>query len=188
MLRSGDPGARGGRTPNSARQRDAYADVRICTVSRYGRNVIADLNSYSKRFAEALFTELPQFRENARRDDRPQVDDGSLIVEYRPPPEREESLFWLSTYGEEITIGFGEFHDHFEWPEPDHDPIGFIRDLMADRLVIVDKMRGKTWRGSTTLSPNEEPDVAKLGWREVYHVRSWSGRLDRVVSRSSKPG
>jgi hypothetical protein len=50
--------------------------------------------------------------------------------------------FWISSAGEEITVGFAEYHCHFGWHEgtnPEEDAtqaVGFIRSFQLGNLVL----------------------------------------------------
>lgn len=72
------------------------------------------LNEFAVDFTRALFAQFPWMREYARVDDNPQVQQGTLLVEFSPSPLCEDCLFWISTIYDEVTIGFGRYyHDHF---------------------------------------------------------------------------
>lgn len=110
-----------------------------------------DLNRFSRRFAEALLGAFPWLSGHSRVDPD---QEGCLLVEYSPLPLREACTMWISTENDEVTIGFGMFHSHFEWPVPDgdtsgRDPLQFLRELTQDTVLIEDWTRNGQWAGSS---------------------------------------
>lgn len=139
------------------------------------------LDDYSRGFAEDLFGALPRLRESAKVEEH-----GTLLVELSPGRERLYCDFWLSTAGGEVTVGFGMFHAHFDWPPfdsstPGLDPIAFVRSLIEDETLIEDWTLSGEWTGSSTLSSDEEPDLTNLEPDHVIYIRSWSGKRDRII-------
>lgn len=138
---------------------------------------MSGFNQYANRFAEFLFAEFPTFRELATLDETAGVDPGSLILKIEPPPKREKCVFWISTDRSEITVGFDEFHTHFEWPN--ESPIEFIKDVMAERIVIEVRVRDGVWSGSSIVEPGAKPNLEGVQPGERVYLRSWSGAHDR---------
>ena len=154
---------------------------------------INGLNDFAGDFARALFEAFPWLRDHARLHEVEGVQPGSLLVEFDPPPPRKDCTFWISTDRDEITVGFGMFHSHFEWPRAEaddwwEDPLTFIRDLTEDRVLIEDWTKDGKWSGSSTLAADAEPDISKLTTDHVVLIRSWSGRLDRTISGAGGAG
>lgn len=147
----------------------------------------ASLNEFSASFAQVLFEAFPALEAFGTIDPHAEAVSGSLLVEFSPPPAREDCLFWVSTDCEEITVGFGLFHTHFAWPQPDDDPywehpIDFMRDLMNDRILVEDWLKDGAWAGSSTLKADQEPDLSGLEADQVVMIRSWSGTRDRIIA------
>ena len=136
------------------------------------------LDGFARSFAEALFGAVPDLRAHAR------TENGELWVELDPGPARKDCKFWISTEGDEVTVGFGMFHMHFDWPVRDgwqSDPIRFIQSMMADETLIEDWTLDGKWAGSSTLAATAEPDLRSLGPGRILHIRSWSGARDRTI-------
>ncbi len=150
--------------------------------------MIENLDEYGSAFARVLFEAFPWMKEHARCEGASQSGGGSLLVEFSPPPTREHHQLWVSTDGGEVTIGFGMFHTHFDWPsyEDDgeywEDPLDFLRKLMEDNVLIEDWTREGKWSGSSTLVRGEDPDTEGMESDHIVYVRSWSGKLDRVLT------
>ena len=134
------------------------------------------LNEFSARFAEVLFAAFPTLRGHARECSIEDHDSGSLLVEFSPPPVRPDCRFYVCTTNQEVTVGFDRMHTHMQWPA--QDAIEFIRDLMAEKIVVAVRMTSGRWAGSTTLREGESPDVSNLSPDDVVYLRSWSGSKD----------
>ncbi len=137
------------------------------------------LDDCARSFADALFAAVPELRDHAR------VEKGVLRIDVRPGPPRQGCDFWISTDDGEITVGFGMFHMHFDWPDGEDvwpsDPIQFIRSVMSDETLIEDWTLDGKWSGSGILAPTEEPDLQGMKPGHVIFVRSWSGARDRTI-------
>jgi hypothetical protein len=117
---------------------------------------------------------------------------GSLLVEFTPDASRLESVFYISTDNEEVTVGFDRYHSHFKWPAEYSDwrvnPLTFIDALLHDRIVVKVGEKAGKWTGSSVLEADEEPELSGMEKDHVVTLRSWSGRLDRVYTYSSGVG
>ena len=136
------------------------------------------LDAFASSFAVPLLAAVPELREHAR------VEKGALRIELQPGPARADSRFWISTLGDEVTVAFGMFHAHFDWPvegEWPDDPIEFIKSIMSDETLIEDWTLDGKWCRSGTLAADEEPDLSEMQAGHVIHVRSWSGLRDRTI-------
>ncbi len=137
------------------------------------------LDSFSSSFADALFSAIPELLTHAR------VENGLLLIDLKPGLERSNCEFWISTAGEEITVGFGMFHMHFDWPARDgsrwSDPIRFVQSVMSDETLIEDWTLAGKWSGSGVLSATEQPDLSGMEPEHVVYIRSWSGARDRTI-------
>jgi hypothetical protein len=140
---------------------------------------VVDLDDFSRSFAVPLFAAVPDLREHAR------AENGVLLVELQPGRARPDCTFWISTDDEEITVGFGFFHMHFDWPvrnpSAESDPIRFIQTVMSDEALIEDWTLNGKWSGSQVLAVGEEPDTSGLEAGHVVYIRSWSGARDRTI-------
>lgn len=137
------------------------------------------LDDFSRSFADALFAAVPSLRDYARSEN------GLLRIDLRPGPERQDCEFWVSTDGEEVTVGFGMFHMHFDWPVrdawPESDPIEFVQSVMSDETLIEDWTLDGKWSGSSIAAAADEPDLKGMRPGHVVYIRSWSGRRDQTI-------
>lgn len=137
------------------------------------------LDDFARSFADALFAAVPDLRDHAR------AEKGVLLIDLKPGPTRPDCEFWISTDDEEITVGFGMFHMHFDWPVrdawPESDPIKFIQSVMSDGTLIKDWTLDGKWTGSGILAATEEPDLRSMKPGHIVYIRSWSGARDRTI-------
>ena len=123
------------------------------------------MDEYSAAAREAISQCLPALASELREQE-----DGSLFLESLSPSGHQ---FWVSTAGDEITVGFDAHHVHFGTPwEPDatddvRDACEYIQKLMqGEYQVAVWYRRGRFVRSETI---ERGVDPAKLD-------RPWLGR------------
>lgn len=98
------------------------------------------------------------------------------------------------TDNEEVTVFFDVFHSHFWWPVGEaevssgENPITFIREILAETLVIVSWWNEGEELGSTA-QPAAEPVEPWNGRGRATHarVRSWKGTFNREVLHGTSP-
>ncbi len=133
------------------------------------------LNAYSEAVRRAIaeqFPELlPELREQAN---------GSLLIELQSPSGRQ---FWLSTGGDEVTVGFDLHHLHFGSPlNPDADDdvaraSAYIRNLMSGRYRIAVWKRGGRFVMSETIEGTTVPPLESRSWIERKLLRGCSAEV-----------
>jgi regulator of extracellular matrix RemA (YlzA/DUF370 family) len=137
------------------------------------------LDDFSRSFADALFAAVPSLRDHARSEN------GLLLINLEPGPERQDCEFWISTDGMEVTVGFGLFHMHFDWPVrdawPESAPIKFVQSVMADETLIVDWTLAGKWSGSSILAAIDKTGLESMQPGHVANMKSWSGNRDRTI-------
>jgi len=144
--------------------------------------MLSALDAFSRSFAAELLQAFAQLENHAS------ARDGVLKLELSPGTPRADCHFYVSTEDGEVTVGLGNYyHSHFDWPPAERgrtwdDPIAFIRALIAEELLIVDRFRDGKWTGSSTMAPEE---VLQISPGETVHVRSWSGARDRALIAGS---
>ena len=155
------------------------ARLNIQDVVRARWQAVDDLDEFARSFADALFTAAPDLRDHAR------AEKGVLLIDLKPGLVRPDCKFWISTDDGEITVGFGMFHIHFDWPVRDDvwpsDPIKFILSVMSDETLIEDWTLDGKWSGSHILEATGEPDLGGMKPGHVVYIRSWSGVRDRTI-------
>ncbi|WP_309646628.1 hypothetical protein [Phenylobacterium sp.] len=146
---------------------------------------VAELDEISRSFAEALFALYPQWRHLGVAQ-REQGDDHAYLELNVASPGGKERLL-ISTEGGEVTVDFGGYHSHFDWPPPEEDllghsnePMAFIAGILTDQLFAASAWSGTEWRGSWPTSPGQKVPTADyvLAGAKTIRVRSWSGQQD----------
>lgn len=144
-----------------------------------------DLNPFARGFAIALFATYPEWRPLAALETWDQAEPGSLALAVSSPAKPEREL-WIGTWGEEITVGFGEYgwHAHFgahiglDHAESYRAALEEIDALLTDRLAIMTSFRDDRAGGSESLWEDEEPEV---GEADRVEIESWTGRRDATL-------
>ncbi|MDQ2732509.1 MAG: hypothetical protein M3Y56_12685 [Armatimonadota bacterium] len=151
------------------------------------------LDDYAQRFANELFEAIPEWWQYVL-DEFPEIFTkpvkGCLIVKVPAPVQVSSPLFgdWLliDTCDGEVTVTFDYYHTHFDCfsdvPEElgFREAIEFIQSFVKEEFCVVVTMDGDKWLGSTTVKPDEEPDLSWLKFPcERVYIRSWKGTYDR---------
>jgi hypothetical protein len=126
------------------------------------------LNKYSSRCLAALLVAFPEFTGHVVEE----PESGSFAIELTSP---SGSPFWVSTAGDEITVGFDAHHVHFGSgggpPDPDdagadaEEAIEYIRALRGGEILIAVWSRRGQLALSSSVPRGEDPGP-----------RSWLGR------------
>ncbi|MBX3500350.1 MAG: hypothetical protein KF889_12955 [Alphaproteobacteria bacterium] len=148
-----------------------------------------ELDTSSRAFADRLFQAFPEWRAFARVDGENGAATGHLVVEVPPTPQsRMTEGLCVSTAGEEVTVFVEAYHQHFWWPTgdadaDDDDPIAFIREVLAESLVVVSWWNEGEWLAST-VQPASEAVEPWEGRERATHmrVRSWNATFDKDVA------
>ncbi len=146
-----------------------------------------ELGAFSLAFADDLFRVFPEWRALARVQGEDDLATGYLVVEVPPPSGATEPLH-VWTEGDEVTVFFDAYHTHFEWPVGDavvssyENPITFIREILAETLVVVSWWNDGEWLGAT-VQPASEAIKPWDGCGRTTHarIRSWKGTFNREV-------
>jgi hypothetical protein len=141
-----------------------------------------ELNPFSQRFAEQLFTTHPEWRSSARRDPHGFPEPGSLLLVVQSAVAGRPLT--IRTYGNQVTIDFGPhgWHEHFVAATPrdelkaHDDAIALIEALMRDQQVLVTRTLFGRIRW-TRVMPALSVRRPRFGRTEII---SWSGRQDKA--------
>ena len=141
------------------------------------------LNEYSRRFADRLFAAHPEWRPLAQSDPEGFPPPGSLLVEV-PSPVTGRGL-WVRTYGDQITVDFGEhgWHEHFGADGKTEEvaftkALAFIEDLLSERVVVVTRIffARPVWTRAIEATRVRPPLIGRV------EVRSWTGAADAMLN------
>ncbi|MBB3021025.1 hypothetical protein FHR70_004115 [Microvirga lupini] len=138
-------------------------------------------------FLDFLKAHFPQWLEHVRilRDEDAGQDFLGLTI---PDPSgiTHEHPLEISTWGEEITVFFGDFHTHFSWPEgfDGSDSYGqiidFLQALLNEDIIIASVWKEDRMRLSSTAHPGDLTKFSDVpaGDHEL-RIASWRGTYDR---------
>jgi hypothetical protein len=92
--------------------------------------------------------------------------------------------FWLSSAGDELTVGFAEYHTHFGWQQGDalqdtRAAAHFIRQLRTGHLVLAVWYEGKEYVRSQPLERTESahPKTWVQRWwrrKQPLLIKQWA--------------
>jgi hypothetical protein len=144
----------------------------------------------SADFLVFLRTNFPQWLEHVRvlRDE----DAGQDFLELRIPDPSgitHEHPLEITTWGEEITVSFSDFHTHFPWPNgfAGSDNRGrvtdFLQGLLNEDIIIASVWTEDRMRLSSTAHPGDLTKFVDVpaGDHEL-RITSWRGTYDRRLS------
>jgi hypothetical protein len=143
------------------------------------------LNPDSRRFAEALLAEFPEWEPYMRIASYDGAEPGTLEVEV-PPPHSAGSPLWIDTENDEVTVRFAGWHEHYSGWDGDTgeavapEALGAVRDIVEERLLAVLAMDGERWRRAWQAAPGERISTRH---GERTRVRSWRGTYDADLTR-----
>ncbi len=143
---------------------------------------LSELDEFSRRYGDSLFSVHPEWRKFARqqRDDR----SGTvfLVVEVPPPAGADGDLpLSIFTDNEEVTVVFDCFHTHYGWPDASfEDPLVLVHQILNEEISVASVWTGDEWRGSELIQPGALPEPEE--WSPPItrvRVRSWKGTDNR---------
>jgi hypothetical protein len=162
------------------------------------------LEAYSRVAVPHILARFPDWEPFAKPSAGP--DGAGNVVEFNIPcpSSAAESGLWVSTAGEELSVGFHTHHGHFT----DHEDrtnraqidagLDYAPAIIEDRVGVLSYYSGGKFSGSRSVDlppPGTLPKlyegmglVGKLegffrDWDRVT-LRSWSGRFDRDDARA----
>lgn len=140
------------------------------------------LDKRSRRFAARLFSIFPDWEPSAEviRDTRT----GGTAFQLAIPQPGTDRVLSVDTLDDEITICFGEYHEHFgsflgiDADEAAIQAIETIQDVLSDKQIVSVSYREGRWIRSSLDRPEERPVAEPNSTTFVY---SWSGAHDQVI-------
>ena len=143
------------------------------------------LNTDVLRFLEANF---PQWLLYVRTlEDKDDDQDFLELTIPDPPGVSHEHPLQISTWGEEVTVSFGEYHTHFPWPQgydgsssPDQ-VLNFVQALLHEDIVIASVWTEGRCKMSSPIRSNDLERYHPIaGGDHELRFRSWRGTYDKV--------
>ena len=159
------------------------------------------LSALARDFAQRLFEVYPEWERYAsvqvcNESSMPERDSHGDLVVIVPPPTGVASALSLlietDYLGDEVTVYYDHFHDHFSWPpggppyedwgvELLNQPLTLIRAILDEELAFKTDFTDDKPAGSTYLRRQDVPPLRQrqLPSRHRVRIRSWRGTLDR---------
>lgn len=132
------------------------------------------LSKYSIEFSNKLFGTFPEFQKYMQIESYEKGKEAYFIVKVPCPSDTDSELF-ISTYDEEIEIGFGFYHNHFSLDLEHYNEyegaICFIEDILTEKQIIA-KIKNENGLIYRTLNPD---DLADLKKEDIINIKSWRG-------------
>lgn len=132
------------------------------------------LDEYSINFSEVLYSVFPEFEQYQEIKEYDECNEAYLLIEV-PSPYNVENILWLSTYGEEITVGFDWYHTHFDYAETDEDnfklAVEHVKEIVEEKISIAVIKRENLWVRSYIITSNDFPEV---NVDETLEIKSWN--------------
>jgi hypothetical protein len=140
---------------------------------------LSTLNTFSLFIYGLLLKAYPQWSNLIRVAEE---DEECIILEV-PSSQSAELVLEVSTYDEEITVSYGNFHSHFGWSDvPDEEAFKeaqeMISEIITDKMLIAEYSKnGRVYQSETVQIEELEsylelgPEVRVVGWSKSYAGR-----------------
>ena len=144
------------------------------------------LDDYSKGFSDKILIEIPEYKQYVKVKKYNNERDDTYIYIDIPCPSDTESNLWISTYGDEMTVGFDYFHCHFGYSdsyEEDYDEaIKMIKEIINEDIINITGTREGNWAFSCFIKPEEiasmEIDYDNY---DAISIKSWKGSFNEII-------
>ena len=144
------------------------------------------LDDYSKGFLDSILIKIPEYKQYAKVKKYSDERDETYIYMSIPCPSDAEINLWISTYGDEITVGFDYFHCHFGYSdsyEKDYDDaIKMIKEFINEDIINITGTREGNLAFSYFIKPEE------IAYMEIDYdnyddisIKSWRGTFDEII-------
>lgn len=125
------------------------------------------LDEYSANFSKALYSRFPEYKEYEELKEYDGYNEAYLLIQV-PSPFDKDTILWISTFSDEITIGFDWYHTHFSCSETDEEDfelaINHIEEIVQDKIAIVVIKKNGEWNRSYIIE------------NETIEIKSWNGQ------------
>lgn len=134
------------------------------------------LDEYSANFSKELYSRFPEYKEYEELKEYDGYNEGYLLIQV-PSPFDKETILWISTFSDEITIGFDWYHTHFSYSETDEEDfelaINHIEEIVQEKIAIAVIKKNGEWNRSYIIENKELPQVNE---NETIEIKSWNGQ------------
>ncbi len=142
----------------------------------------SNLNEYSRKIAQMLFAEHPNWRDYAKIDTSEHVDSGSLLIIIPSPHDDQKGGLYISTDESAIRINFDAFHTHFgNWEgitaeEAFREALTCIHAIFDETLLV---MVTRYENRISEVRLINKCDKISLKERKTISIRSWYGTYNQ---------
>lgn len=152
------------------------------------------LSRFAARFAKRLFKRHPEWRQCVAAADTKWQDGGDLAVRV-PSRFAPHAPLTIDTMGDEVIVGWGFFHHHFdswhgEYTEDEffEHALEWLEAVMTEKIVIFDQWRraGGVFGGGSCKPEELEKCLVDFAKEGPVTARSWLGTYDRGHFEPSK--
>lgn len=131
-------------------------------------------SDYSIEFLNKLFEAFPPFQKYLQIENYEKNKKTYFIIKV-PCPYNPDCELFITTYNDEIEIGFDFYHNHFSL-ELEHFnkyelAISFIDDILNETLIIA-MVKNEYGLVCMTLKPEE---LAEINKDDIVAINSWKG-------------
>ena len=152
-----------------------------------------ELNDYSLKVYKYLKRHNKEFLKNISLE-KSNFGKKYISIELKPKNENTVANLYFETENNELTVGFGNFHSHYD----NFAELNFKKELkkalenfyklLKDELFVV-----SAGGGASTLLTNKEIEILESGKNLehfnydciTYYITSWSGKHDRTFKKPS---
>lgn len=148
------------------------------------------LDDYSKGFLDRILIEIPECKQYVKfKKYNNERDDTYAYIDI-PCPSDAESNLWISTYSDEITVGFDYFHCHFEYidnHEDDYDEaIKMIREIINEDIINITGTREGNLAFSGFIKPEDITSMEiDYDSYDAINIKSWRDTFNEMIKCST---
>lgn len=148
------------------------------------------LDDYSKGFLDRILIKIPEYKQYVKTKKYSDERDKTYIYMNIPCPSNAESNLWISTYSDEITVGFHYFHCHFGYSdsyEKDYDDaIKMTKEFINEDIINITGIRKGNCAFSCFIKPEEIASM-KIDYDnyDAISIKSWMGTFNEIIKCST---
>lgn len=145
------------------------------------------LDDYSKGFLEYIINEFPAYKQYVKVKKYNEEEQDTYLFIDVPCPSDEENSLWISTYGDEITVGYDYFHSHYGYNDSDEEDyieaIEIIKDIVNEVIITITGSKEGKWTFSYFIKPEDRASL-KVCYDnyDTLNIKSWKGTFNEIIN------
>ena len=144
------------------------------------------LDDYSKGFLDRILIEIPECKQYVKFKEYSDETSGTYVYIGIPCPSDTESNLWISTYSDEITVGFNYFHCHLGYSDnhrEDYDEaIKMIKEIINEDIINITGTREGNLAFSCFIKPEEIASMEiNYDNYDAISIKSWNASFNEVI-------